>query len=413
MRMESFAWQHITLSVIACSLIFTANAYTPAFYAIALLSILLAFVFADIKKQVPTLNSPEKIFVGSFLIYTAYGAINMLLQGYWEWSTFNYPVKFALVLGLYFTIRKYGYSNKALTYAAFSGVLASFIWATYQSEVLNIARVYGSTNKFVSAFGLIALLSGFMSIAYLVLNAPLSLIKATSISLISLMTLYSILSTGTKGVWITIPALIALLFLSTEQISIKKLLSLGLILILLPPALYLTSKTFEHRINEILEPIAIYITTGIPTDGSATIRLETWKATLIMFLENPIFGVGVDNFKHAKKHLIEIGNIHPYASYPSGPHNDFIGGLGTKGILGFIATLMVYISLALLLWRQRHASKFTFSAGTALILIMSISGLTGDRLEANLTVTFYAIMAASLAGQSSFNHQKSTIRQTQ
>ena len=352
------------------------------------------------------LDKPERFFVYSYLTYTAYNAFNMLWHGNWQWSTFNYPVKFTLVLGLYLLIRRYGYSNKSFLIGAIAGTVGSLIWACYQAEFLSILRVFGSTNKFISAFGLIAIFTGFSALYQLQSSSINTQLKRAMFILIAAATTYNVIKTGTKGVWITFPALALCWLLAMKSVSRRHIFYVAALGIIAPLLLYTFSSTFNHRIGSIIEPILIYIDTGIPTDGSATIRLETWKATWLMYQENMLFGVGIDNFLAVKAKLIELGYIHPMAKHPAGPHNDLIGALGTLGTFGFVFTVLLFVSFFTLIHRYRNTDRQAYAVGLALIAVIAISGLTGDRLQGNLTATFFAVMSAIIAGKSSFENQK-------
>ena len=156
------------------------------------------------------------------------------------------------------------------------------------------------------------------------------------------------------------------------------------------------------------QPLTTYFKTGEVTDGSLSVRLETWKASLMMFIDNPVFGVGLGNFVSAKAELISTDVIQARAMGVAGPHNDLFGTLAIQGLVGLSALLFMYYAFLRLSWKFKVHSVELFWCSTGLILIYVLSGLAGDRLSSNLTATYLALMMAIFAGQMSYKYTLAT-----
>jgi O-antigen ligase len=77
-------------------------------------------------------------------------------------------------------------------------------------------------------------------------------------------------------------------------------------------------------------------------DQTAHHRLVLWKAGIKMWADNPIFGVGLNNFPLVRwsRYPIDINN-----QVPSVAHNLYIQGISELGILGMLPMVMLWLSL--------------------------------------------------------------------
>lgn len=85
--------------------------------------------------------------------------------------------------------------------------------------------------------------------------------------------------------------------------------------------------------------------------GTTTfLRLSLWQASLNMFAENPIFGVGLDNFLYAYRgrYILESGWEEPNLNHP---HNIVLDFATRLGIAGLIAGVWLLFALLKNLWR--------------------------------------------------------------
>jgi Lipid A core - O-antigen ligase and related enzymes len=81
-----------------------------------------------------------------------------------------------------------------------------------------------------------------------------------------------------------------------------------------------------------------------PRVGSSSgVRLELWKAALLIAAENPITGAGYTNIMAAKQKLVDQGYSDAVIVGSSRAHNQYLEELQVKGLIGF-GTLIFMLS---------------------------------------------------------------------
>jgi O-antigen ligase/tetratricopeptide (TPR) repeat protein len=113
-------------------------------------------------------------------------------------------------------------------------------------------------------------------------------------------------------------------------------------------------------------------------------RLEQWKNTLTLFSKQPLFGIGMENWKieimqfpAAKGTKSELGNY-----FFQRPHNDFLWVLCESGIFAFIA----YVSLFVLAYANLYKTlKVTDNKEVRTWLYLLFSGLTAYCIFSNFS----------------------------
>jgi O-antigen ligase len=94
-------------------------------------------------------------------------------------------------------------------------------------------------------------------------------------------------------------------------------------------------------------------------------RLDIWSTGLKMYLAHPIFGVGQDNFLQLYENFAPPGDTERYA----GAHNDLLMAAATKGTLGAIAYILIWLALIRRLWQKYRHSV------TPVIRVVAVTGL--------------------------------------
>ncbi len=93
------------------------------------------------------------------------------------------------------------------------------------------------------------------------------------------------------------------------------------------------------------------------SDSNISNRLNVWKLAVESFKENPVLGVGPENF------YIEFNRLYtPEISedWFDRTHNIYLDQLMHAGIIGLLAYLAVWICLFLFLWKKRDCHGFGF-----------------------------------------------------
>ncbi len=134
-------------------------------------------------------------------------------------------------------------------------------------------------------------------------------------------------------------------------------------------------------------------------------RVYIWKVSFQVWLQHPVFGVGISSFQDAARHVVESGIVAPFVSptghvyqdpTPHHAHNIFLQLLACTGILGLGAFLWTFIKASGIAWRHgadRHAGLLCWS-----FVCMAI-GLTGwniyDPFYTTLVFYFFAMICVS------------------
>jgi O-antigen ligase len=401
----SFSTPYYLLSAFVALLIFLSNASVAYYYYVAVLLVFASPILACLKSQVfVKLRSVEVSLIVALSLYAAAAVLNMWAHGSWSWDDFNEPSKFLLVVVVFLAVRRHGFKEGVIVIFSILGVFSAAALAWYQSEYLAIGRVFGSTHKIISSFGLLCLLAGYFALIYIVHYKVIGKWRYPLALVVIIATVYPVAETGTKGVWIAIPGVLSLILMSKWDANKRVLILLTATSFIGAVLIFLFNDMVNSRLSGLSQPLITYIKNGAVTDGSVSVRLETWKASLMMFIDNPSFGVGLGNFVSAKAKLIAVSAIQSRAGFVAGPHNDLIGTLAIQGLVGLSALLFMYYAFLRLSWKFKAYSVELYWCSTGLILIYVLSGLAGDRLSSNLTATYLALMMAIFAGQMSYKY---------
>jgi len=107
-------------------------------------------------------------------------------------------------------------------------------------------------------------------------------------------------------------------------------------------------------------------------DLYAFARLQIWKSSLRVFLENPL-GVGLGQFKYYWNMMPEPveGAILRYGKAAQNPHNEYLSILSEMGLPGAFALLATVAVAAVSLWRAFDRTVSASVRGAALVLAVS------------------------------------------
>ena len=190
-----------------------------------------------------------------------------------------------------------------------------------------------------------------------------------SLSILLMCVLYIIYILGTRGAIIGLFSIFVFLiiyFLNNIK-NLKKLkTSLILIAIAFISSIILNSITSnKYNAANVFERAA---TISLSTeDGSVNQRLRYYKQAMKHFISNPIFGIGIGNWKFLSIKY-DKKNITQY-TVPYHAHNDFLQIVTEQGILGLTAYLMVFVSFLFTYIKQ----KLFFRDPVNIFMIASIS----------------------------------------
>ncbi len=202
-----------------------------------------------------------------------------------------------------------------------------------------------------------------------------------------LLALISILLSLSRTAWFGIILTSLIMFLLLFKNSIiknKKAFFAGAVAALVAIVVLYKFTPFVHdRIGMIDSDIAklsvgeATTATGAPTSLGA--RYLMWKAALMMFQSNPLFGVGTGDYMATMTAYVESGQASKALLEFNQPHNIYLFTMATNGLLGLAALLyLFYRSLAssLPLLKGNDQERVFAFLGIAVVVHFMIAGLT-------------------------------------
>ena len=250
----------------------------------------------------------------------------------------------------------------------------------------------------IIAFSQLTLLLSIFAVFSIVWIDKKNVLTIIQHGLTSLVGLYSIYISQTRGAWIAVPVFVILLCIvfSKNTYSVKAIFRASILIILLVGA-FSTTSIVHKRVHEAADDIHQYVT-GQNQDTSVGTRFQLWKVSWLMFAENPVFGVGGDKFvdtlmaKAARGIITDKATMYPHS------HNEVLFSMATYGIFGLIGILATYfVPLFYFVRDMRHTDREVVAAaamGAAVCLGYFIFGLVDVMFMWRICDTFYAMSIA-------------------
>lgn len=269
---------------------------------------------------------------------------------------------------------------------------------------------YGITTLDLIHFGNFELVLGFMSALSINWTGRdellLKMLKVAGF----LTGIYASIASGSRGGWIALPVFL-LIFINFryEKVPPKALISALLMLIMVGFFGYTFSDKIHHRTTELGSELAAF-QHGNP-DTSTGVRLQLFKAAVVVIIENPVFGVGPDGFAREMDPMMKAGEVTPMAAElgKGEVHNEILSKAAGLGVFGLIAILSIYLVPLRTFYRaMRSKSTRIRQAGMLGLVFVSgfmVSGLTAETLNLTMAAAFYSLtVAVLLAACLNINH---------
>jgi O-antigen ligase len=379
--------------------------YSSALYYAAISLVVLGLCAFILRTEPQPLSKLEKVMIFTWLFYPLFTALDFWLRTGWLWTQFQEPSRFILVLPIYLMVRRFGLSQNALKWGVFLGAIVAGFWAFYQKQELGMSRAHGGTSGLKAAFGNISLLLGVMSVALFQPHWSKDkrwwLIVLLSLSL----GVFASLASGTKGGWISAPILcwvmvgLARYPTYTKRFIVLAVMVTGAVLV------WYFSPFIQARVGNIPLAVMTYFDTGQVTDGSASIRLALWHAATLVFIDNPLFGVGPSNFDAAKLPYIQAGLLPEIVGQLDAAHSQFFDTLHESGIFGPMMVFSIYGAFIVFCRQYVTQNKALATSGILLALGFIDFGLVEMIWDINNAGVFFTVMMVLIAGQLSYEQK--------
>lgn len=352
-------------------------------------------------------------FVAICLILPCSYVLNMILMG-WNINYLDRPGHLLIGLMIFFLIRRYGIHSDVFFYSSCLAAAVAFGIAVFETMYLGNERVFGLNNRWNAVpFGNFSLLFGFFSICGVFLSSKRS-IKNLTRNILGIFGFAcglgaSVLS-GTRGGWIAIPFLFLLIIKYNRRFSNKsRLISLGIVFFAVA-TIYAGSNRTRNRVNEATQHAYNYFSnpTALSAKSTSTgIRLSMWNWGIGKFLDHPVTGIGIANYKNEREAAVKSGEISLEFGRLANLHNELISTLALGGMIGVTGLIGFWI----LAWRYFlvKLKKFTYDtefyyfslcgmitvSGTALFSMTE--GLLGTSVGTKALILTLAVPAGAIS----------------
>jgi len=193
-----------------------------------------------------------------------------------------------------------------------------------------------------------------------------------------------------RGYWIAaVVGVMAILFLSQPRRAAAVVVAGGLALAILAGATSEDSGILGQRFSSVFTAFS-----SPSADQSVKDRYALWDASLRMWTDHPLTGVGIKNFPDFKNTYVSLnfmgssGKFNPDGSFEYTeiltPHNIYMLVLAEQGFLGILAFLALFLSLGIAgLYGLQNLQKSSVERAFGLLALGSLacyltSGLYGD-----------------------------------
>jgi O-antigen ligase len=317
---------------------------------------------------------------------------------------FGNIIPFLMAPLIFTAVSKNSVDPKNFWYGCATGALLAFLIGMYQVYVLNVDRAFGFRNPIM--FGNTAIILGTGSLVGFVFYKTVYEQMGTRLYLLfcGIAGLITSLLSGTKGGWLSLAMIVAML---TSAIThslhwVKRvLIGAGVLLTIAFAALLIPKLPIVDRMSSAYVGAVTWIETGEVTEGSASIRLESFKAGLMAGARSPILGLGKKGEQVAIREMVDAGLVSKQMTDVS-VHNDFISVFSQHGLLGVFGITAVHLGIFWTFWRHRtqsdEAVKAIISMGVLLVFFYMEFGLTMSIFGTSIFRTMYISWSILLAG---------------
>ena len=358
------------------------------------------------------LDHLDRRFMLACAVLPAAYLLNMALLG-WNARALDRPAHLLAAMLVYLLFRRLGISRPSVLFGlAVAGLAAGAVAAMAVGSgggqgllALNSGRPMGpfsSPGPFgnYSAVVAVAGLAGGLAVG----GRPLAGAPALALLAIAGGLMAALLS-ETRSAWAALPLMsIAVLIMPGRRPIPRRWVIAGSVSALL--AALLASELVGARLAEGIAEVRAYVANpGSPSarETSLGLRLLSWQWGWEQFLANPVFGIGLGNFRSAVAAAVAAGTLPPILTTFGGLHNLFIDHLTTTGLVGTVAMLAFWVGALghfIVARRSPDADKRLFATwGLVLLIGELVFSNVGSMFASSLgTLGFSVLLAVFAAG---------------
>jgi O-antigen ligase len=224
---------------------------------------------------------------------------------------------------------------------------------------------------------------------------------------------YLSIMSGSRTGWLAVPIVFTIwLIIQLREAGPKRNTLVYLFAVLaLIGTISLFSSTVSQRIEIAVKEISDYSWTGLAPETSVGLRITFLRIAWDMFWSHPLVGYG----ETRSAGLIFPKHIFSYATPESirvamtaGFHNEMVTAGIRYGVVGLMATFLLFVSPLFVFMRQIRSSclaqRGNALIGIVLTLCIFVSSLSTEVFDLKYTASFYASMIALLCASALARH---------
>ncbi|MCL2429306.1 MAG: O-antigen ligase family protein [Alphaproteobacteria bacterium] len=372
-------------------------------FCFALLVVLALWCLTTGRASFRDLNRGEIAYAAAMASLVIATALSQTWHWHFRSAPYDDAIRYLLAVPVYLMLRSSTPRTLAsLQYGIPLGAITAALLVLPQLPLDNGAR---ASTPYMDAirFGDLALALGVLSIT--------SVDRADSARLVALKiagaaaALFASIESGTRGGWIALP-LVALawwLLRGRGRWSWRPAAALvGLLTVLAVVSYFFVGKVHDRMVAFSTDVVSLF---HADLDTSLGLRLQIWRVAIDLFAENPVFGVGPDEFKNSILKFFDLAVITREAAHTGSAevHSQILLHAVSLGIFGVVAIVSIYIVPLVLFIRAATASfgaaPFVRSAavmGGCFVISFLVFGLTVEIFNLKLIATFYSLTVAVL-----------------
>lgn len=294
------------------------------------------------------LSRETKILLASLfltgLLWTA------ALDRAWSGAGMAYGAKYALAALSLWVLSQRGLAAGAVIWGVAAGAVGALAVAAYQYLVLHWNKAWGFTNAI--QYGGIAMYLGIAAWAMALLGRwrwP----QRVALGLCGACGVLAALLSESRGSWVTMPLLLAALWLMAWRNGYRRIASVAILAMLVGgAALVLPAyKKFEQRADTAVQEARNYLAEPQKyAETSIGQRLEQWRLAIHLIEERPVTGWGLEGYVRAKQTMVDKGAAHPSVMDYGHAHNEILDMWVKRGIAGLAILLFFYAAPLYAFW---------------------------------------------------------------
>jgi len=353
------------------------------------------------------LSKLEKYFILSFVCYFLWVAINL----WWfdgELKDLDTPSRIILVLPIFFFIRKSNISPNWLIWGIVfgsiltGGIKFNFFDINYLSKVSTVQT------------GIFSLFSAILSLSSLMfINKSNPYVNNIIFFTAFIFGIVASFLSGGRGVWVAsmLTILILLIFNPIRWRGVVRLAFFALFSVSFLGSYFISETGVKNRIDLAINNTEAWFDSGWANSSSGA-RLEMWKASFEIIKENPIIGIGEDNYATHQEELIRKGVIDEFVGSFYHPHGEYLTGLVEQGTIGLFFLILLFLSPLKYLFEEAHKNldahqKSLVGIGVLIILHYLFYSFTATVFAHQSSTLFYAVFLSIVIGTISMKKHRS------